>query len=381
MEKINVLHIYKFYLPHIGGIERTIQLIAENLKDKKIEARILTCSHYRTLKTTKEVVDAIEVTRTNSLGILFSTPLSISFFKNFRLLSQRSDILHIHSPFPLAEMSYLLFRPKGSKLVISIHSDISQTRWACFAPYYKYLLNEFLKRADRIITTSPAMLESSPMLHPFVNKCQVIPLAIDLNKLCHVSPERKRDLRDYLGIGNDKVILFVGRLNYQKGVEYLINAMQKIDARLIIIGSGELREYLQEESEKLSLQNKIHFAGIISDKDLPAYYSIADVFVLPSITSGETFGLVQLEAMAYGVPIVNTDLPTGITFVSPHNVTGLTVPPCDSIALANAVNRILQDDELRKHFSDNGLLRVKHFSLDKMLNEICQVYEDLIKPT
>lgn len=375
MQKIKVLHIYKFYLPHMGGIERTIQLIAENPRDNRFESKILVCSQNRSLRSTKESIGTVEVTRSNSLGILFSTPISTSFFRNFRRLSKEADIFHLHSPFPLGEICYLLLRPKGKKLIITYHADISQTRWACFAPFYKYALMALLEKSYRIIITSPSMLESSPILHSFINKCQVIPLGIDLNKFDSTSNEKKKDLKDNLRIGSEKVILFVGRLAYYKGVDYLISAMQKIDARLLIIGSGEQKEYLMRKSEKLKLQNKIHFMGKVHSEELPTYYSIADVFVLPSINGGEAFGLVQLEAMAFGVPVVNTNLPTGVTFVSPHNYTGLTVPPRNPIALANAINKILDDDELRQRFSENCRNRVQLFSLDRMLRSMNKVYE------
>jgi len=379
MPRINVLHIYKFYLPHAGGIEKTIQIIAENLKDKGIESKILVCTYNRSLTSTEEVIGTIGVTRANSLGTLFSTPLSINFFTIFQRLSQEADILHLHSPFPLGEIGYLLLKPQNKKLVVTYHADISQTKWACFAPFYKHALKRLLEKADCIIPTSPAIVGSSPLLHTFLNKCKVIPLGIDLKKWGLVSKEKKKELKDRLGIGNDKVVLFVGRLTYYKGLDYLIEAMQKINATLIIIGGGELKEHLKEETAKFGVKNKIHFAGQVPENELPTHYSIADVFVLPSINGGEAFGLVQLEAMAFGVPVVNTNLPTGVTFVSPHNETGLTVPPRNSIALANAINTILEDDALRQRFSENARRRVKLFSLDRMLSETYKVYVDVME--
>jgi glycosyltransferase involved in cell wall biosynthesis len=381
MPRVNVLHIYKFYLPHAGGIERTIQLIAEGLKDNGIEFKILVCTHNRSMKSTEGVIGTIGVTRANSLGILFSTPLSINFFSIFQRLAREADILHLHSPFPLGEIGYLLLKPRNKKLVVTYHADISQTKWACFAPFYKHALKRLLEKADCIILTSPAMVESSPLLHKFLNKCKVIPLGIDLKKWDLVSKEKKKELKDRLEIGNGKVVLFVGRLTYYKGLDYLIDAMQKVNSKLIIIGSGELKEHLKEESTKLGVKNKIHFVGQVPEDELPIYYSIADVFVLPSINGGEAFGLVQLEAMAFGIPVVNTNLPTGVTFVSPHNETGLTVPPRNSIALANAINTILEDDALRLHFSENARLRVKLFSLERMLSETYKVYVNVMEQT
>lgn len=379
MQRIRVLQVYKFYLPHMGGIERSIQLIVENMRADLMDFRVLVCSHTGSSECTEEVIGGVRVMRTDSLGTLFSTPLSIRFFAAFRNLSKSADILHIHSPFPLGEISYLLFRPKGRKLVVTYHADISQTRWACFAPFYKHVLRALLQRADRIIVTSPAMIQHSPQLHPFQNKCRVIPLATDLEKLNPSTPEKKRDLKDRLRLADGRVVLFVGRLIYQKGLNYLLEAMQEVDATLILVGDGELKEKLMEESSRLGINDKIRFAGRASEDELPVYYSMADVFALPSVGGGETFAVVQLEAMAFGVPVVNTSLLTGVTFVSPHNETGLTVPPRDSSALAEAINKILQDDALRQRLSENARKRASFFSLDRMLIETEKLYAELIK--
>lgn len=376
MRRINVLHIYKFYLPYLGGIEKTIRIIAEGLKDKDIESRILVCASEKTLKSKEEVIGTIRVSRANSLGYLFSTPLSTNFIKKFILLSKNADILHIHSPFPLGEVAYLLYNPQNKRLVVTYHADISQTRWACLAPIYKHILKRLLDKADCIIASSPTIIESSPLLHMNINKCKIIPFGIDLNKWGLVANEKKKALRDRLELGNDKVVLFVGRLTYQKGLDFLISAMQAVNAKLIIVGGGDLYKHLEKRTAEMGVKSKIRFMGYISGDELQIYYSIADVFVLPSIT--ETFGLVQLEAMAFGIPIVNTEQPSGVTFVSLHNETGITVPPRDSVALANAINTILENDALRQHFSEKALERVKLFSLERMLRETHKVYQDVM---
>lgn len=379
MHRINVLHIYKFYLPYVGGIERTIQIITEGLKDKEIESRILVCASDKSLKSKEEEeIGTISVSRANSLGTIFSTPLSPNFLKLFRSLSKDADILHIHSPFPLGEVAYLLINPKNKRLVVTYHADISQTRWACFAKFYKPILERLLAGADCIILTSPATIKSSPPLDKFLNKCKIIPLGIDINKRVLVSKDDKRELKARLGIANERIILFVGRLVFYKGLDYLIKALKDINAILIIIGYGELKDQLKKVATTLEVENKILFLGQVPEDELPIHYSIADVFVLPSINGGEAFGLVQLEAMSFGLPVVNTDLPTGVPFVSIHNETGLTVPPRDSVALANAINTILENDELRQRFSENALERVKLFSLERMLRDTHKVYQDVM---
>lgn len=381
MPRINVLHICKFYLPHAGGMERTIQMISENLKNENTRFKILTCAHNKMHKSADEVIGTTRVTRSSSFGTLFSTPLSIEFFIDFQNCSKEANILHLHSPFPLAEIACLLLPQNDKKIIISYQADISQTKWAYFAKFYKPILERLLARADCIIVTSPAMIKSSPPLHKFINKCKIIPLGIDINKWDLVSKEDKRDLKARLGIVNEKIILFVGRLVFYKGLDYLIKALKDINAILIIIGDGELKERLKKLATKLEVMNKIHFLGQVPEEELSIYYSIADVFVLPSINGGEAFALVQLEAMSFGLPVVNTDLPTGVPFVSLHNETGLTVPPRDSAALANAINAILENDELRQRFSKNALERVKLFSMERMLRDTHKVYQDVMDRT
>jgi len=378
MPRIKVLHIFKSYLPRVGGVERVIQQIAEGLAPKGVESRVLACHHNRSFSSTEEVIGGIHVTRANSIGVLFSTPISPAFPLAFRRLSQWADILHFHSPFPLAELSHLMYGSRGKKVVVTYHADISQTRWRVLMLVHKPILRRLLEKASCIITTSPAALEFSTVLSPFSSKCRVIPLAIDLAKWRPVPAEKVTKLKERFGLEDEKVILFVGRLIYYKGLDYLIAAMQRVNAKLVIVGEGEYKNELKQKVNKLRLANKVTFAGKVPDEELPSYYSMADVFVLPSIYGAEAFGIVQLEAMAYGVPIVNTNLPTGVTFVSPHNETGLTVPPRDSKALANAINTILEDDSLRQRLSRNARDRAKLFSLDRMLEEVYNLYTEVL---
>ena len=173
--------------------------------------------------------------------------------------------------------------------------------------------------------------------------------------------------------------MFVGRLCYYKGVEYLIEAMQWVNAKLLIVGDGELREKLEEMTVSLGLEERVKFLGKVSNELLKYCYQICDVFVLPSVEPTEAFGLVQLEAMAYGKPVINTLLPTGVPFVSIDGKTGLTVEPRNSKALADAINKLLSDDELRKKFGIQARNRVvENFTVDKMNEKILKVYQELM---
>src|SRR5205814_5952563 len=127
------------------------------------------------------------------------------------------------------------------------------------------------------------------------------------------------------------------------GFEYLIEALTSVKGKLLLVGTGPLLEELAALAAARGVADRVVFLGEIQNEDVTPYYHASDVFVLPSIARSEAFGIVQIEAMAAGKPVVNTDLDSGVPFVSQHDLTGLTVPPKNSAALANALNRILDD--------------------------------------
>jgi rhamnosyl/mannosyltransferase len=171
--------------------------------------------------------------------------------------------------------------------------------------------------------------------------------------------------------------LGVGRLVYYKGFEYLVRAMKEVEGHLVIIGDGPLRGELERLAESLGVSGRV---SILTDvNDTRPYYQSADVFVLPSIARSEAFGIVQLEAMACSVPVVNTSLDSGVTYVSQHGVTGLTVLPEDSTALGKAINRLLDDPVLRSKFGAAGRQRVEQvFSLEEMSRKTLEMYVDVL---
>jgi rhamnosyl/mannosyltransferase len=155
--------------------------------------------------------------------------------------------------------------------------------------------------------------------------------------------------------------------------------MVGVKANLVIVGEGRLRRKMEEVARNLNLDKKVFFVGKVSAADLKAYLHACEVFCLPSIYNSEAFGLVQLEAMACAKPIVNTDLPTGVTLISKDGESGLTVPPKDVSALTLALNTLMVNEGERIKFGAKALERVKHlFSLNKMLNDIFALYNSLV---
>jgi glycosyltransferase involved in cell wall biosynthesis len=290
---------------------------------------------------------------------------------------QEFDILHLHVPNPAAAAAYLVARGLGkSRLVITHHSDIvRQTRMRRLV---RPLMRIAMGRAAAIIATSPDYLASSEELRPYIGKCRIIPYGVDLMRLEPGANElaRAADLRKQLP---GPIVLAVGRLIYYKGFDVAIRAMAKVDATLLLVGEGPLRKSLEDLSDSLGVAAKIRFAGEVHNRDLLPYYLASDVFVFPSVARSEAFGIVQLEAMACRLPIVNTQLDSGVPYASRHLETGLTVPPGDVVALGSALRRLLESPTERKRFGVAGRLRVeREFSSLTMTSRHLDLYTELL---
>jgi rhamnosyl/mannosyltransferase len=233
------------------------------------------------------------------------------------------------------------------------------------------------ERADRIIVTSTTYLETSPLLVRFKEKCVVIPLGIDREKFDKRGCEEEiTTIRSHY---RRRIVLFVGRLTHYKGIPYLLEAMKWVSGRLLIIGKGELEPQLRDQVAQNNLSTKVDFLGELEERKLVPFFHACDLLVLPSITRNEAFGLVQLEAMACGKPVVSTRLETGVQYVNQDGKTGLIVPPRDSEALADAINRLLGDGDLRKRMGIEGRRRVeREFTKEKMARRTLKLYERVL---
>lgn len=369
---MKILQVNKLYHPWIGGIEKIVQNIAEGLKDKA-DLKVLVCRPKG--RGRRDVVNGVTVFRASSLGIFFSMPVSLSFPFLLGRLGKDADILHFHTPFPLGVISYLIVRP-GGKLILWWHSDIVRQKKFMFI--YRPLLQRFLKRADRIIVAAAEHIQNSPYLRNFRDKCEVVPFGIDVHRF-ELNDDIRTTVEELRSRYGSKIVLFVGRLIYYKGVEYLIRAMKNINGKLLIVGEGPLESRLRSQVTELGIEDKVVFLGKLQDRDMAVYYHACDIFVLPSIARSEAFGIVQLEAMACGKPVVNTDLPTGVPGVSRSGETGITVPPADSTALSEAINKLLTDSNFRKTCGGNARRRVEErFSMSRMIDDVYKVYQKVL---
>lgn len=372
---MKVLLLYKDYHPVVGGIENHIRLLARGLRAEGLDARVLVTNTGP--ETVSQAIDGVPVTKTGRQGHVLSTPISLSYFAQLRRQTQSVDLVHLHAPYPPAELAHLLLG-RGKPAVISYHSDIIRQRRT--GRLYAPLLRKVLHRAALIAASSPAYIESSPFLQPVRKKCRVIHYGIDTDRFEETGQVRDDAQQLRVRYGDLPLLLFIGRLRHYKGVDVLIRAMHHIHARLLIIGTGPMQQAWQELTQAESLSDKIFFLGDASERETLAARYAAELFVLPSTNRAEALGIVQLEAMACGLPVVCTELGTGTSYVNRDGATGLVVSPNDPRALAVAINRLLASPALRAKMGVEGRRRVRsEFSLQEMVNKTITFYEEALR--
>lgn len=374
-EKLKILQVNKAYYPHVGGIESLVRQYSEELSQRPdTEVKVLVCRDEKG-GSFCEKINGVDVTRAGSLGTYFSCPLSFSFIGKFRKMAKNSDVVEIHLPFPLADLALLLSGFKG-RVVIAWHSDIVKQKKLMF--FYKPLMTNLLKRADCIITATAGHIEGSDYLPEYREKCRVIPYGITPRD--YLSVERKPVLTELCSDKKSVKVFFTGRLVYYKGVDVLLKAFKYVkNCELFIAGTGELETKLKEFAKANGMEKYVHFLGFLPDKTLRQAYGDCDIFVLPSVAKSEAFGIVQLEAMVYGKPVINTALPSGVPYVSVDGRTGITVPPSDKKALAKAINTLAENKELREKYGRNAAERVEKYFNEK--NVIREIYNTLSENT
>ena len=375
MKKLKILQVNKLYAPFTGGVEQVVQQIAEGLSDR-VSMRVLVCSEDK--KDSTDTIGGVKVHRSGSFFMLGNLPLSLKFLRDFKKVAKHYDVIHFHMPFPVGDLAALLSGYQG-KIVVWWHSDVVRQKKMMLL--YKPIMERFLKRADAIIVATQGHIDGSAYLKPYADKCRVIPFGVNptleqkadewLLKQAEKedTPEENRPVR----------FLFVGRLIYYKGCKVLLEAFRQVkNAELILVGDGALKGELQELATQYRLTEKVHFLGSAEDETLYRQFAECDVFVLPSIARSEAFGLVQIEAMSFGKPVINTNLKSGVPYVSIHGLTGLTVEPENVQELANAMNWMAEHKEERTQMGKNAKKRVKEeYQMSQMLDGVFALYQEL----
>lgn len=369
---LRVLHVGKYYPPVPGGMERVLQLLCESER-RLVDVRALVA--HTGPQTVRERCQGVDVTRAGTWANVGSVGLSPALV--YELGRAHTDVTVIHEPNPLALVADMVTRRRGP-LLVYFHSEVVRARWK-YQAFYRPFLRRVLDRAARILVASPAMRDTAAQLEGYRHKCVVVPYGVALDSFASTPAVRARARQWRVELGPAPLLLFVGRLVPYKGVDVLIQAMAAVDARLAIVGDGPLRDTLEQQTARAGVADRVRFLGAVPDKEIVPLYHACDAFVLPSVTRAEAFGMVQVEAMACGKPVISTDLPSGVPWVNQHDVSGLIVPPGDHAALATAMARLTRDEQLHARLGAGARMRVEQeFTAERMAQRTVALYRTVL---
>lgn len=338
---MKILQIGKYYAPYHGGMETVLRDLCVGLSNDLNHNVTVLCANHDNLSIFRDDLNTPRILRLKTIATLFSQPIMPTFPATLFKLIRNTDIIHLHTPNPFAEFFVYIFSA-GKPIVITHHSDV--VRQKLLAPIHAFFAKRLYKKAKAIIVPTKNHIKTSRILCDLKTRIEIIPFGLNLEKLIaphDVNPaalERAKSHGDY--------ILFVGRLVGYKGLDVLIKAMQQTPAhlKLLIVGNGEEKENLKRLVSDLNLQQRIHFLGRVDDMhDFAALYKESIALVLPSISSNENFGMVQLEAMYYSRPIITTNLLSGVPVVAEPNISSLLVEPKNEVELAQAITSLAND--------------------------------------
>ena len=362
---MRVVHVGKFYPPeYVGGLESVVVTLNDDLVRRGVGVSAVVAAVQGSGGVSEH--RGVRVVRAPTLGTMLSQPLTPTFARAVR--REAGDLLHLHHPNPLADWAALSDR---RPFIVTHHSDIVRQR--ALRPLYRPLLARALGRAAAVVVGSEQLRASSQDLAPVRDRVRVIPFGIDGARFATTPEVAARAASLRAGVGGRPVVLAVGRLVGYKGFDVLTRAARGLDAAVVIVGTGP-----DEARLRAMAGPEVVFAGRVSDADLVAWYHACDLFCLPSVSSAEAFGIVLLEAMACGRPLVTTALPTGVAAVNRDGRTGLVVPPGDADALREALRALLADPARRRAMGEEArTVQAREYGAALMGERYLKLYEEV----
>lgn len=370
-ENPSILQFGKFY-PIKGGVEKVAYDLMTGLSTNEIHCDML-CATVAGKGKTFRLNAYARLMECHSWGKVAATMIAPSMITTLRKVCPSYDIVHVHHPDPMAALALALSGYKG-KVVLHWHSDILKRK--LLLKVYRPLQDWLLRRADLIVGTSPMYLDESPFLKDVQQKTVCLPIGVS-----PIIPDPEAVDKIRKQYGGKKIVFSLGRLVAYKGFTHLVEAARflKDDYVVLIGGTGALEQALSQQIKRLGLENKVVLLGRIPDKDLPAYFGACKVFCLPSVQKTEAFGIVQIEAMSCGKPVVATRIPqSGVSWVNKHGVSGLNVMPGNAGELACAIQDIADNESVYEKYSMAAKNRYWDiFTNEHMINQCKRIYNNL----
>jgi rhamnosyl/mannosyltransferase len=389
-EALRVVHLGKYYPPARGGIEQQTRYLAQGLSQWGCQVVVVVVNHrqgcgkdvtYRSWAVTPDCQEwdgPVQVYRVGRCFHALRTDLCLGLPRLLGHLQRtfRPHLWHLHTP-NITMLAALLMRPGLSPLIITHHSDIIRQRMG------KYLVRpveaQVYRRAQAVVATSAAYAAGSPLLQRFRAKVTVVPLGIDGTVFRAPSPQVLETAEQWRRRFGQPLWLCVGRMTPYKGFDVAITALREVPGQLLLLGSGPEEKRWRLLAERLGVRQRVHFLGAVEESVLAAAYHAATALWLPSRNRAEAFGLVQVEAMAAGCPVINTAIAhSGVPWVCRHEQEGLTVPPNDPAALAVAARRLWQEPGLRQRLAVAARQRAAEFDDRRMCQRYLAVYHHVL---
>ena len=383
---MRILHIGKYYPPYAGGMEIFLRDLLQALKNEGVDTAGLVHHHLPYRLSVQEEIEGMPIFRASSLGQILYTPISLSFPLVLKkvIWSFRPHLLHLHFPNPSAFWSLAVSGACSLPWVIQWQSDVVpsiidrrlQPAYRCYRPLEQHML----KRARKILVASEPYRKASIPLKPWVSKCAVVPLGVDAERLPWPEADELEQAEKSWQPGCFRV-LAVGRLTYYKGFDILIAAAGRTKRVTVqIVGHGDLKARLESEIRNRKLQHRVVLRGGLSDTTLQALFATCHAFCLPSLERTEAFGVVLLEAMRYGKPIISSDIPgSGPGWVVGEGQCGRLVPPGDVDALAKQMEMLAANPELCRKLGRKGRENFdRKFHMQSVARDIKGIYEGIL---
>jgi len=372
---MNILHLGKYYPPEPGGMETFLRSLC--LEQARRGHRVLAICHGRLKERRPNYArDAdVELAFATTWGGSSASAVAPHYASLLRQARRtfKPDVISLHLPNLSGMVSVLAL---GVPFIVHWHAPVTVTdlgpKARVLLPLYRILESLTLKKALLLVVTGSAMRDDCPELAAHRNKCRVVPLGIDMlpDNTASETPAnsftrcgRSVGDKDTPGVAHLPVVLSLGRFAAYKGFDRLVRTAALVpDACFVMAGDGPLLETTKLLARDLGLAHRISFPGRVDDATRDALYEACDLFCLPSVSPGEAFGLVLLEAMAHGKPVAASCPPySGVKDVVEHGITGILVPPDDPLSLAKAIRTLLADPGRGKVMGLAGLRRVHRF--------------------
>ena len=384
---MRVLHVGKYYPPFAGGMEHFLADLLPALQIQGIAAAALVHDEQPRRGGERPAPDAaLPIYRTPCHGRLLYAPISpaFPFWLNRAICEFRPDLLHLHLPNTSAFWALAIPAARRLPWIIQWQADVVASlldrRLALAYRFYRPFEQRLLAASRAVIVSSPPYLDASPALEPWRARCHIIPLGLDPHRIPDPDPAARQWAETLWGDARFRV-LAIGRLTYYKGHDILIRAAPELlDSRILIVGTGERRARLASLIQGLGLGDRVGLPGFQPEANLNALLASCDVLCLPSLERTEAFGLVLLEAMRFGKPVVVSDIPgSGAGWVTHQAGHGLLVPPGDPAKLATALRELQHDSARRQSLGQAGATALREqFGIELVAADVAELYRRVL---